>query len=279
MENWEIAFHERVRAAQSDPRTVNELISLALAEPDEDVAWEYVVILRLRGSWDVFEAARSLCQSDCVVEKTLGVNILGQLGVQDRTFPNQCVDVLLPLLRSESDEDLLRATCIALGHNSNDRATEEVARLSTHDSDWVRYGVAFALPYFHNETAINTLIELMKDSNTVVRDWATFGLGSQTEADTPEIRNALLHATTDPDDTVRGEAFMGLARRRDERVMEPLIRELSVWHSLEHGDHVLDAAAELADSRLLPILLHLQESLGSHDERLHNAIQRCSQGE
>ncbi len=72
---------------------------------------------------------------------------------------------------------------------------------------------------------------------------------------------------------------MGLARRRDERVMEPLIRELSVWHSHEDGDNVLDAAAELADSRLLPILLHLRESLASHDERLHNAIQRCSQGE
>ena len=279
MDNWEIALHERIRAAQNDLRTANELISLALAEPDEDVAWESVVILHLRGSWEVFEAARSLCQSDCVVEKTLGVNILGQLGVPDRTFPNECVDVLLPLLRSEVDVGVLQATCFALGHTSDKRAADELTKLATHPSDLIRYGVAFAIANLQNQIAIDTLIQLTTDTVVEVRDWATFGLGNQIESNNPEIRSALLHATTDANEVVRGEAFMGLARRRDERVMEPLIRELSVWHSLEHNDYVLDAAAELADARLLPMLLQLQESLDSQDERLHNAIQRCSQGE
>ena len=279
MDDWETALHERVRAAQNDPRTANELISLALAEPDKDVAWEYVVLLHLRGSWDVFEAVRSLCQSDCVVEKTLGVNIVGQLGVPNRTFPNECVDALLSLLSSEVDVGVLQATCFALGHTSDNRAADELAKLATHPSDRIRYGVAFAIANLHNQIAIDTLIQLSTDTAVEVRDWATFGLGSQIEADTPEIRDALFRATTDADEVVRGEAFIGLARRRDERVIEPLIRELFAWHSLKLGDYVLDAAVELADARLLPILKQLQESLNGQDERLHNAIQRCSPGE
>lgn len=279
MENWEIALYERIRAAQNDPRTENELISLTLAEADEDVAWEYVAILHQRGSWEVFQAAQSLCQTDCVVEKTLGANILGQLGVPNRTFPNECVDVLLSLLRSEVDIGVLDATCFALGHTSDNRAAAELAKLATHPSDLIRYGVAFAIANLQNQIAIDTLIQLTTDTVVEVRDWATFGLGNQIETNNPEIRNALLHATTDPDDIVRGEAFMGLARRRDERVLNPMIHELSVWHSLKHGDYVLDAAAELGDARLLPILLQLKESACSHDARFNDAIQRCSQVE
>ncbi len=278
MDNWEIALHERIRAAQRDPRTANELILLALTAPNEDVDWECVAILHLRGSWEVFKAARSLCLSDCVVEKTLGANILGQLGVPDRTFPNECVDVLLSLLRSEVDVGVLQATCFALGHTSDNRAADELAKLATHPSDLIRYGVAFAIANLQNQIAIDTLIQLTTDAVVEVRDWATFGLGNQIETNSPEIRNALLHATTDPDDIVRGEAFMGLVRQRDERGIEPMIRELSVWRTLKHGDYVLDAVAELADSRLLPALLQLKESLDVQDERLNNAIHRCSHG-
>ncbi len=192
MDDWEIALHERIRAAQNDPRTANELISLALIEPDEDVAWEYVVILHLRGSWDVFEAARSLCQSDCVVEKTLGANILGQLGVPDRTFPNECVDVLLPLLRSQADEEIIYAACIALGHTNDNRAADELAKLATHPSDRIRCGVAFALANLQNQIANDTLIQLTTDTVVEVRDWATFGSEAKSK---PTIQKSATHCS------------------------------------------------------------------------------------
>ena len=81
-----------IREARDDPRTVEELVSLALSEQDENAAWDVVSILHLRGTHEVFDAARSLCQSCCDAEQTLGVNILGQLGVPDHSFPDESVE-------------------------------------------------------------------------------------------------------------------------------------------------------------------------------------------
>ena len=83
---------DRIREAQDDPRTVEELVSLALIEQDENAAWDVVSILHLRGTHEVFDAARSLCRSRCAAEQTLGANILGQLGVPDRSFPDESVE-------------------------------------------------------------------------------------------------------------------------------------------------------------------------------------------
>src|SRR5579871_1075613 len=88
----------RTREARNDPRATHEFITMALTEPDENAAWEAVVTLHFRGTRDVFEAAWDLCASACPQERTLGANILGQLGVPKRTFPDQSVEVLLRLL-------------------------------------------------------------------------------------------------------------------------------------------------------------------------------------
>ena len=82
----------RIREAQDDPRTVGELVSLALSEQDENAAWDVVGILHFRGTQEVFDAARLLCRSCCAAEQTLGANILGQLGVPVRSFPDESVE-------------------------------------------------------------------------------------------------------------------------------------------------------------------------------------------
>ena len=71
------------------------------------------------------------------------------------------------------------------------------------------------------------LSDLSRDADEEVRDWATFGLGSLTEVDTPELRETLLARLVDTDDNTRGEAVIGLAKRHDPRVVAPLIRELT----------------------------------------------------
>lgn len=47
-----------------------------------------------------------------------------------------------------------------------------------------------------------------------------------TELDTPQLRQALLARTEDSDEETRGEAIVGLARRRDVRVVAVIEREL-----------------------------------------------------
>jgi HEAT repeat protein len=79
----------------------------------------------------------------------------------------------------------------------------------------------------HDEPlAIQSLIELTKDEDARVRDWATFALGQQVDADTPSLRDALIERLTDSDDDARGEALIGLARRGDRRLIPALIDEL-----------------------------------------------------
>ena len=55
---------------------------------------------------------------------------------------------------------------------------------------------------------------------------ATFALGTQCEAATPEIRNALADRLADTDDETRSEAAMvGFARRGDPRVLPPSTKQ------------------------------------------------------
>jgi hypothetical protein len=71
---------------------------------------------------------------------------------------------------------------------------------------------------------------------------------------------------------VRKIGLVGLARRKDERVIDPLIHELS-------GDEVLDiaveAAAELGDPRCYPALLRLRERYGC-EGYMETALRQCA---
>src|SRR3546814_15755070 len=59
---------------------------------------------------------------------------------------------------------------------------------------------------------LQRLIEMTRDGDAVNRDWATLLLAQQ-NADTPEVRAALLRAAEDESDPVRAEAVLGVAPR------------------------------------------------------------------
>src|SRR5438309_1224094 len=84
--------------APSDPRSTHELISTALIAPDEEVASEAILALHYRATREVFDAASQLCKSECPQERSLGANILGQLGIPDRTFRGETVKLLVVLI-------------------------------------------------------------------------------------------------------------------------------------------------------------------------------------
>jgi HEAT repeat protein len=262
---------------RDDPCSAKDLVQLALTEADEDAAWVPVTILHFRADKEVLETARALCLSSRAQERKLGVDVLGQLGIPDRAFPEECFQILSKTLAAEADPLVLEAIGIALGHLKDPRAPELLATLSNHSSADVRLGVVYGISGLESQEAVKLLIRLSSDEDDAVRDWATFGLGSMTDFDSAELRAALMERITDANDEARLEALLGLARRKDVRVIEPLIEELT---SENVGLLALEAAEEAADFRLLPPLLLLKESWiddkDRHTERLERALQSCS---
>jgi HEAT repeat protein len=212
---------------RDDRRSTDELFTAMLTEIDDHGPWSAVAVLHFRGTREVLERASVLCRSHCAFERTWGANVLGQLGVPERTFPRECGDILLQLLRQETNADVLQSVFIALYHLSDARVIPLAGKWLRHPDTDVRYAIAFALAGHEDPRAINMLIQLTADQEACVRDWATFGLGTQMDVDTPAVRDALVARFNDSDDDARGEGLVASARRGDCRVIPALKRELA----------------------------------------------------
>ena len=91
---------------------------------------------------------------------------------------------------------------------------------------------------------IHGLLRLAADSAAHVRDWTVFGLGVLGDADSPEIREALLRCLDDADENVREEAAVGLGKRQDLRLI-PRLRTMLDQPELKY--RVAEAAAALLE--------------------------------
>ncbi|NOK33736.1 hypothetical protein HMI49_11055 [Corallococcus exercitus] len=254
-------------------RSVPELIALALQGDEEDeLAWEAIRALHERGGNEVFEAAVRLLHSASSRERGRGADILAQLGGRERSleFVTKCADEVLSALATEQDAAALNAMGTGLGHLRDARAISALQPFKDHPNADVRMGVVMGLMPHRDPVAIQTLIHLSRDSDEDVRNWATFSLGSQAEeVNTPELRDALFDRLTESTAELRGEALVGLALRKDLRVLEPLRRELE-------GSTVIvlavEAARALEDVSLLPLLLALRDRSGEADGYFRNVL-------
>jgi HEAT repeat protein len=156
------------------------------------------------------------------------------------SFPEECCDALLELVRHDPDSQVMVTALFALGHLRNPRCQPDLIKLRNHPNDMVRYGVAFSFGEPQTDEAVRALLELMTDTEVRARDWATTYVGGTTDLDGPEIRAALLANAADEDELVRAEALHGLARRKDQRAVPHLVAALSA--NLEHEHNFLDAA-------------------------------------
>lgn len=282
----------------NDSRTTQELIELALREDDRHARRELIKVLQYRGSYEVFEAARELCESTVEKEKILGANILARFGVPKRTFLEESLPILFNLLSEEQDDDVLCSVIRALGNLADERIVEHVVKLKKHPSEFVRSSIVTALGGQHKQEAIDALIELSNDEDDDIRNWATFDLGSQIDTDTPEIREALFQRINERGnwvhDATRKAAIFGLARRKDIRAIEPLMKELELLKEFkdttglrledgsllfitieDEGFLLMEAAKELADPRLLLALLQLKDLWSKDNSDLESAIVAC----
>ncbi|GLH76227.1 hypothetical protein SSBR45G_11350 [Bradyrhizobium sp. SSBR45G] len=271
-------MEESRRRTANDPRGTPEIISalrdLYLQDKDDEEC--AIAVLHGRGSSVEFDAAAALCRGASQAERVLGADILAQLGWSDRTFLEESVDILLSML-NDPDPMVIGAVGVALGHRNSARAIAPVLKQIRHPSRHVRWGAVHALSRHDDLDAVQGLIELTKDNETDIRDWATFGLAQQTTLDTPPLRDALFERTEDPDAEIRGEALIGLAARHDQRVLDPLARELSGDF---YGSWSLEAAKLIKSPSLCPLLASLKERLTPEDllafgDQVDQAIAEC----
>jgi len=80
--------------------------------------------------------------------------------------------------------------------------------------------------------------------------------------DTPEIRQAFLDRLDDPNAAVRGQALLGLARRRVPGTLEALDREF--FRDAVYED-AIEAATELGDPRAVELLERLRNRFPDWD--------------
>jgi HEAT repeat protein len=181
-----------------------------------------MIRLREDSGSEVVQFAATWCKSADPLKRSTAVNVLGKLA------SSESYALVTGMLERDADPEVIACAISALGHLRDDRAIPWILPHASDPAEDVRFCVACALGSFANDArAIRVLLELTADSDSEVRDWAVFGLSVQGDADSPEIREALLRCLDDEDVSVREEAAVGLARRRDERVVPKLLEMLA----------------------------------------------------
>jgi hypothetical protein len=225
---------ELVAEYRSDPLSTGELLSLVNAkdmDADNEEYWKPVRVLQHRLPSE-FEVIQTLSRSAIAKEQDDAATILGQNYVKEKYDVVRCQTALAEMLsRPIISSPPLASILFALGHLKAPGYVEILLRFQHHPDSSVRYAVTTSLGGSAEEPAIRALIELSRDQDFEVRDWATFGLGSLVDADSEEIRQALVDRLTESEDEVRGEALVGLVERHDDRAIAPLIRELNQWRN------------------------------------------------
>lgn len=205
--------------------------TLSSEDCDDEEAWEAIRALHRMGTRPVFQRAAEWCSSDDSLRRTRGAAILAQLGKTvehpRNSFPEESFAAVLKLVETESVPQPLASGIHALGHLDNLEAVPLISRFKDHPIADVRFAVACALGSYPNDPlSVSTLLPLTQDSDADVRDWAIFGLGVLGDCDFQEIRDALVVGLADQSEDVREEAMVGLAKRRDQRVLPTLLAAL-----------------------------------------------------
>ncbi|GGD36439.1 HEAT repeat domain-containing protein [Flavobacterium orientale] len=216
--------------------------------------WKYISELRKRKTKDIFEKSIELTKSEISKEKIIAINILAQFGYP-RLHQKEILKTYFNLLKTEKDKNVISSILYAIGHN-NDNLTEKqidiVCSFKNHKSVNVRHGLVSAILTIDKTKPIITLIQLTKDKDSDIRDWATFGIGTQIETDNPIIRETLWKRINDSDENTRFEAIIGLAKRKDEKIKDVLKNELLKID--EFGSLILEAIEEFNDKEFIILI-------------------------
>lgn len=140
--------------------------------------------------------------------------------------------------------------------------------------------MVYAILGIDNIKTIDTLILLSKDKDSDIRDWATFGIGTQLETDTKTIQEALWGKVNDKDESTRFEAIFGLAKRKDENIRTVLKSELQKID--EFGSLILEAIEEFNDAAFISLIeeqIKNKETKKVNENWLLDTLEKLKQSE
>jgi len=219
----EVVWRDRSRVSLTD------LLAEALTEDPQADDRPALAALRRLGTLEVFEMARDYCRNSEPKLQALGLDVIAQLGAgkpdAERPWLEESVAIAIEHLE-DSNETVAVSAAYALAHLKGNRAINALNERKNHRNAEVRHALALGLVGESQPGSIHTLIELSRDPDDSVRDWATFALGASTEIDSEEIRTALRARLNDSFDEARAEAIWGLAIRNDLEGLRLLLHRL-----------------------------------------------------
>lgn len=201
-------------------------------DPEDDSRWEAIHTLRTASRRLIFDRAMAWCNSGDERKQLSGVDILAQIGKTAEhpvtEYADESYPVIEAILLGNPSTEMKSSAIAALSHLENPAVIPLICSFRSDPNAEVRFSVAAALGYpFPNDPhAVEALLELMRDEDEDVRDWATFSLGVQGDADSPAIREALMERLGDSFTDAREEAVEALAKRKDLRVLPTLLELL-----------------------------------------------------
>lgn len=216
--------------------------------------WDNISELRKRPNNEVYNKAFKLAKSKSEKEKIIGVYVLAQLGFDPRYQQDKTVELYFELLKNEKSKKVISAILSSISHNNENLSEKQISKLlefKNHNDSNIRFDLTLAISCLENDGAIKALIELSNDKDSDIRNWAVFGLGTQIENDTEEIRNALWNRVNDNHFETKSEAIVGLANRKDKRIKNVIISELE---NGDYGSLLFEAILTIKDKDFLPPL-------------------------
>lgn len=266
----------------ADQRIESLIESAIVLESDANERWAIIREIHARPTQSTFEALVALSERSEAEAQLLACDSLSQLGYDERSpqgflpFRSKTLPILLGLLDGD-DAHLVAHAVSALGHQGLDGLVDRLRPLARHPSLDVRSSLAAALCGREDDESIELLIQLSSDEEDGVRDWATFGIGTQCDRADAKILDALRARMNDPHEDTRCEALVGLASKKDpsakQRVYEELGRDTV-------ASLVIEAARHYADRRFLAPLERWRTGLDPEEDAhfsnlLEEAIAAC----
>lgn len=180
--------------------TNDKLLSRLINNKTDKSRWNNISVLRKRPSKELFAKCVELIKSNNPKIRKIGIDILAQLGLPPRPFLNETLKIYFELLDTENAPDVLMSLLYSIGHNNDKLDNEQIEKICSFintKNSLINEGLVFALLGIDNLNAIETLIKLSSDKLSHIRNWATFGLGTQIERNNKTIREALWERVND----------------------------------------------------------------------------------
>ncbi|CAL2085881.1 hypothetical protein [Tenacibaculum sp. 190524A05c] len=234
--------------------TSEKIFNRLLNNKTQKTYWDNISELRKRPNQEVFRKAYEFAKSDFDKQKIIGLDVLQQLGFDPRYNKKETVELHFELLEEEQSDNVLKSIFYGIGHNNDELSDKQILKLPEFKNvknTEVKHALISALSGIENINTINVLIQFTRDKTPSIRNWATFGIGSLSELDNSDIRNALWNRVNDSDFETKSEAIVGLANRKDSRIKSVITKEL------ENGDYgtlLFEAILTIKDQDFIPLL-------------------------